>query len=77
MEVYKICKRRWSSKWSYSCINQHPFNIFINNLREKKAKEFWLLMQSWQHYEHGKDQILILEGLHDIKEWNNRNMDEI
>lgn len=34
-------------------------------------------MQNWQHYEHEKDQILVMEVLHDIKEWNNRNVDEI
>lgn len=58
-------------------LSQHPINIFINNLGKKNAKEFHLLMQNWQHCEHGKDQILVMEGLHDIKEWNNRNMDEI
>lgn len=34
-------------------------------------------MQNWQQCEHGKDPILVMEELHDIKEWNNRNMDEI
>lgn len=57
-------------------VNKHLVFSLIT-LKRKKAKEFHLLVQNWQLCEHGKYQTLVMERLHDIKEQNNRNMDEI
>lgn len=66
---YQVSSKQWST-------SQHSFNIFIITLGKENVKVFHLLTQNWQPCEHGKDQILVVEGLPDIKEWN-ADMDEI